>query len=641
VPVESLRRGDVQGLRAFAVLSVIFYHLHTPGFSGGFVGVDAFFVISGFLVTGMLLREIDEAGSLALLPFFARRARRLLPNAALTLLAVLLLTMALVPRYRLGWVMDDLVSAALFYSNVHFAAQAVDYFTLGQAPSPVLHFWSLSIEGQFYLLLPVLLLVICGFFATGKKSAAGIALALVFLASFTANLVISDQDQTKAFFSLWARCWQFALGGLVNFVRLPAGRRTGEALSALGLAGLALSVGLFDDALAYPGLYALLPTFSAAFVICGGGTAWLLSHPLMQWIGDRSYSLYLWHWPVILFVGEPFAQGHKWALLLLSFVIAEIAYRYVETPLRRGRRPAANASTTLMAGAAAQCLVALAALGAGPLLSSISDPQAEIAELIKSAESDLGRNYDLGCHLAYEAADIPETCVFGDTGADKTVVLFGDSHAAQWFEPLEAAASNNGWRLLAWTKSSCPSADVSVYYVPKKTVFRECDLWRQHVMNQLRVLRPSMVVLSNSSFYSGWVADRKGGKPLSDSDTLGALSAGLRSVALQLSESGAKIAVIADTPRAAPDYRDCLSRKESKACERQREEAIAQPAFETDALAGLKNVEFVNNNDEICGPRLCPLLSAGQLIYRDDHHLAAAYAKSFEPQFAELLRRVR
>ena len=637
--VESQRRGDVQGLRAVAVLSVIFYHLHVPGFSGGFVGVDAFFVISGFLVTGILLREIEQTGRLAVLPFLARRARRLLPNAALTLLAVLLLTMALLPQYRLGWILDDTISAALFYSNVHFAAQAVDYFTLGQAPSPVLHFWSLSIEGQFYLLLPVFLLVICALFKTGKRNAAGAALALVFVLSFWANLAISDQDQTKAFFSIWARCWQFALGGLANFVRLPAKRSLGRTLSAMGLTGLALSIALFDDTLAYPGFYALFPSFGAAFVICGGGAAPLLSQPVMQWIGDRSYSLYLWHWPAILFASGDFAKQHMWALLPLSFAAAEIAYRYVETPLRRSRSGAPRPALVLAAGAAVQLFVAIAAVGAGHLMSRMSDAEAKVARLIAFAEKDQGRNYELGCHLAYESSVIPDNCVFGDLGAEKTVVLFGDSHAAQWFEPLEAAASKNGWKLLAWTKSSCPSADVSVYYQPKKAVFRECDLWRQRALDRLRALRPSMVVLANSTFYSGWIADRQTAAPLNESDALKQLSGGLRSVALQLQESGSEIAVIQDTPRAAPDYRDCLSKKEAGACDRPRTEAISQPLFETDALAGLKNVEFLNNNDHICGPRFCPLFSQGQLIYRDDHHLAAAYAKSFEPQFAELLRR--
>jgi peptidoglycan/LPS O-acetylase OafA/YrhL len=642
--ILNARRGDIQGLRALAVMAVIFYHLRIPGFSGGFVGVDAFFVISGFLVTGILFREIDLTGRIMILPFLARRCRRLLPNAALTLFVALLATMLFLPRYRLDAVVGDLVSAALFYSNVHFAALTVDYFALDMPPSPVLHFWSLSIEGQFYLLLPVFLFLICKLFSEKKRTAAT-AMALVILMSFGASLAIADSDQTKAFFSIWARCWQFALGGLINVARLPAGRKIGTAISALGIAGLIACMAVLDDTLAYPGFYALLPTFSAALVIWGGSgggaVSRLLSQPAMQAIGDRSYSLYLWHWPIILIVGEQLFKGHRWALLPLTFVVAEIAYRYVEIPLRFSRGAAPNAVYVIAAGAALQCLVAAAGLGVVrlPLMTSAAD--ARIAELISSAVADKGRNYDLGCHLASEAADIPENCAFGDVGGAKTVVLFGDSHAAQWFEPLEAAASKHGWKLLAWTKSSCPSADVAIYFIPKKTEFPECDLWRQRVMSRLRAEKPALVVLANNNAYSGWINDRNTGARLYKSNALDALRQGLHSVVFQLAEAGVHTTVIADTPRAFSDYRDCISRNGGVACERQREDAIAEPKLELDALAGLQGVNIENFNDKICGLDTCPLFNGGNLIYRDSDHLAATYTQSFEPKFADMLLRAK
>ena len=290
---------EIQGLRAISVLAVIWAHAGLPGLPGGFTGVDVFFVISGFLITRLLLKEMEATGRIDLLGFWTRRVRRLLPNAYATLIGTLLLALFLFPGYSPGHLVRDVIFAALEIANFRFAARAVDYFQSEGAASPALHFWSLNVEEQFYLFWPLLLTGIGLLWREHRRRLIILALVLIWCASFSASAVITFTEQPIAYFSTGTRCWQLATGAL-----LAAGWRSIEQLPQLlrvimawgGLSAILFGMAAIDDRALYPGFLALLPALGAAALIAGFDAAKPegllrqgLSSRLMQWIGERSY----------------------------------------------------------------------------------------------------------------------------------------------------------------------------------------------------------------------------------------------------------------------------------------------------------------------------------------------------------------
>src|SRR5487761_1979555 len=348
-PAHAERRGDIEGLRAIAVVLVVLFHASIGGFSGGFVGVDVFFVISGFLITGLLLRERQASGTISLSTFYSRRARRLLPAALLVLLVTLGASILLLPPLLIPGVATDTASAALYVSNMGFAMQATDYFAVGQAPSPILHFWSLGVEEQFYLFWPVLVLIV----ARGASQPArrvGVALFAIAGTSFVFALWLTSAAQPWAFFSLPARAWELALGGILALagtrLRLVP-ERAAAAAGWIGVALIVLAATVLNETTPFPGYAALLPTVGAALVIVSGarvtaaGPARLLGTAIPRFLGRISYSLYLWHWPVLVLpavaAGLPLPLPERVALVVLAVVLAAATNRWVEDPLRRGR----------------------------------------------------------------------------------------------------------------------------------------------------------------------------------------------------------------------------------------------------------------------------------------------------------------
>ena len=368
------RRNDIEGLRALAVLLVVFFHADLLGVSGGFVGVDVFFVISGFLITGLLLRERRATGTISLRHFYARRVRRLLPASALVLVVTLFGSLLLAPPLLVPQIAHDVTAAALYVSNLSFAAQATDYFAAGSAPSPVLHFWSLGVEEQYYLLWPALILLV----TRGARlpvRRVGVVVVVVFVASLAFATWLAGVSLPWAFFSLPSRAWELALGGMLAAFEPQLSRIRSSWLACgawLGLAMIAAAGWLVTGASASPGAAALLPTFGAALVITGGlaqhrwAPARWLGSAVPRFIGKVSYSVYLWHWPLLvlpaLAIGAPLPASARLALVLASVPLAAVTNRYLEDPLRRGRligtRPRWNLA---MAGAIALVVTLTAA----------------------------------------------------------------------------------------------------------------------------------------------------------------------------------------------------------------------------------------------------------------------------------------
>jgi peptidoglycan/LPS O-acetylase OafA/YrhL len=407
-------RPDIEGLRAVAVLAVLAYHAGVPGLRGGYVGVDVFFVISGFLITGLILRELERTGAVSLPAFYARRARRLLPAAACALVATVLVSAFVLPPLRVPDIAGDGVAAALYSANIRFALQSTDYLRADLAPSPLLHYWSLGVEEQFYLFWPALLLLV----GRGRsKPTVNIAIAVVVIgiASLALAIVLTSVAAPWAFYSLPSRAWELALGAIVvvgSRAFLP-GTRLSVLAGCLGLALVCLSAAVFDTSTPFPGTAALMPTIGTAFILVAGlrrprsGVARLLALPPLRFLGKISYSLYLWHWPALLLpaaaLGRALPLRVRFALALLVIPVAAASHRWIEEPIRQGRLAALRPSRTLAMAGAISLIAAILSVGSGVVGSTrLRGPvPLDLVPSLAAAKDDLPPIYKDGCHLSY------------------------------------------------------------------------------------------------------------------------------------------------------------------------------------------------------------------------------------------------
>lgn len=640
-------RTDIQGLRAVCILSVVFYHAQLPGFSGGFVGVDAFFVVSGFLIVGMLLDEVNRTGRVDLVGFWGRRARRLLPNATVVLIATLALGAVLVPPHAWEILAAEVAFASVYLANYRFASKAVDYFHFDDPLSPALHYWSLSIEEQFYIVWPVLLLAAC-WHPRFRRSAPAILLGLIWALSFAYCMSVATNNQPLALFHTETRCWQLATGGLAAVLI----RRVGPLPSPLGwigLAALVVAVVGLNDRMAYPSTLALLPTMGTASILLTapshrGSVVTVLGRSPLQWIGARSYSWYLWHWPALVYAGMIW-PGQQSAVLLsvpLSLALAHVVFKHVEDPIRRGAvLPSPRRSLAAGSVAIAAVLACSAAFARMPNMTG--GTTAELSEALKRSSSDRGQNYADACHLGYETAPHRE-CAYGTAASPRRVVLFGDSHAAQWFPAVNAAATAAGWQFNAWTKTSCPAADVTIWYAPRRAPYTECDHWRREIMDRLTGLnRPDLVFIASLTTYDviGGLQDRRTGVPMLRDDARQAWQDGLRSTLERLASAGVPVVIVRDTPKAFRSFAACLAQGGGTACDRPRSQALEPVPSEVVVareFAG-RGVTVLDLTERICGRAVCPAMRDKMIVYADHHHVTAAFATTLSAEFGKALDR--
>ena len=350
-PEDRKFRPDVEGLRAVAVLLVLLYHAGVSPFGGGYVGVDVFFVISGFVITGLLLRERTATEHTSLIAFYGRRCRRILPAATIVIVATLIASYHWLGFIRAGQIIADARTAALFIANLHFISIGTNYLAAQRPPSPLQNLWSLSVEEQFYLVYPTFFILVA---ALGRRfdfrAKLASALVAVIIGSLVWSIYQTNTNAVVAYFSPFTHAWELALGGLVavgtpRLAKIP--RLLAGALTWAGLAAIIVAACVFTNLTPYPGWAVALPAAGAALIIGGGvpvparGAEWVLGLRPVRWIGKLSYSLYLWHWPILAIAAQqasgPLSLGTKLLLLLVALGLSIITFYAVENPIRHAR----------------------------------------------------------------------------------------------------------------------------------------------------------------------------------------------------------------------------------------------------------------------------------------------------------------
>lgn len=640
-------RQDIEGLRGLAVLMVVLFHCGFPGLPGGFVGVDVFFVLSGFLITGMLVREIQETGKVSLLQFYARRVRRLLPAFALTVVVTLAVGALIQAPHELEWAGHAGRAAALYISNIFFDVHAGDYFARSVKSNPLLHTWSLAVEEQFYVFWPLLLFLSLRWWKSTKALAG--ALSVVTLISFGIGVWFTSGGSTFAFYELPARAWEFGVGGLAWL--LPQGMlKLSRALwlvvgwlgimTVLGSTHFIAVVGDTD----FPGWVALVPVMGTAMVLVAGtefpnrGIGVVLRALWLQMLGKFSYSWYLWHWPFLVLSEVLFPTitlSGKLLVAASSLVVAGISYHVIENPIRYHpllmKRPVWSVGLAVM--------VTLCVLGTAFVSMRFAGELAKEPrmEKITAAIKDVSRLPRERCFTSIQGTEV-KTCYFGNMASEINIVLFGDSHAFNWFNPLERLVRSQGWKLTTVMKSSCRSFDIRPRG-QRAAVLDSCTTWRAEAMSQIRAMHPTVVILGNLTSSLGQ-KDRINPWVVHSLDEL-------RDATRRTLEglSGFRVAIIRDIPFFSYDIPTCLARSVRHAwypngsCEADRASVLNPAVFESEQAGarGLSNVYFIDVTDRLCQGDTCKPVQGDSIIYRDHHHLTGSFADSLMTTLTEEL----
>ncbi len=685
-------RPDIEGLRAVAVVAVVLYHAGVPGTAGGFIGVDVFFVISGFLITGLLWREVSTANTVALGRFYGARARRLLPAAATVGVLTAIAAAVVLPPLQARSVFTDGIASALYVGNYRFAIQGTDYLN-ADLPSPFQHYWSLGVEEQFYLVWPMLIIGTAWLVRRFRRSAAAqaapyaVVLALVAAASLATAVLWTRTSPPWAFFSLPTRAWELAAGGLVA-LSIQQWRQLPLLPAAIagwgGLALILLTCTQLGPATPYPGTAALLPVLGTALVIGGGcvtrslGVGRLLCRPAMRAIGRVSYSWYLWHWPVLLLMppllGEPAGLPARLAATAVSAGLAVITFHLVENPgrfaaaLRRSAKASLAVAGVASAATASACVLLLTVIpvpaGHGPAASKANfaalpstapaDPQgaavqqafAQVRDAVAAAAGLLAVPSNLdpplaqapadkaavfvnGCVRSWRDAGQPE-CAAGDIGSPTTVALIGDSHAAMWNPAFQQVAEQRHWRLETLAKVTCPMQDLPIDSPYLGREYTECEQWRGQVMARVAAEHPRLVVLDMSRRYGSDFGFASYDPAWID--TLGRTVAGLR-------RTGATVLVLGPAPDPQSPAPTCLSGhlEDATACAPNRSDAVNDGGISAEQAATTGNGgHYADLTDLFCTAERCPMIVGNTLVFRDDNHVTTEYAQLLAPVMGAL-----
>ena len=664
-------RADIQGLRAVAVALVVVYHLWPGLLPGGFVGVDVFLVISGFLITTHLVSRPPRSWA-DLAAFWARRARRLLPAALLVLTATLVATRVVAPETLWRTTASEVIASALYVQNWRLATSSVDYLAAESAASPVQHYWSLSVEEQFYLFWPLVVsgLVLLSLRAGSRRALVVPAgMAAVVLASFAWSVHATAVQPAGAYFVTPTRVWELGAGAVLAVLvadrageRRPRSAAVRSALAATGLAAVLVAATTYSSATPFPGWQATLPVLGTVAVIAARaepGEAWpvrLLAPRPVQYLGDVSYSVYLWHWPLVVLV--PFVSGgqlgrlDRAAVLVLSVVLAGLTKTLVEDRFRAARGAPGTRRSLRLAGAGMALVVGLGALQLLEVTRLEQRAEAEVAAALAAggpcfgaaalaagadcpplgtgkpvpppaqAVNDTSEAYARGCFAASPFAEV-RRCTFGDPQGTVSIALVGNSHAGHWLPALEAVAEQRGWRITTFLASECTANRTPVQWDGAEER-AGCLGWADAVLEE-----------TSGDGFDLVVTSQRNGRPAvgrSYADSRPAWLEGYREVVSGWERAGTYVLVLHDTATPGATLEsvpDCLAEHpdDPLECSGPRSAWVPDdPLAQAVGEAGSERLTVLDLNDRLCDGAVCLPVVGGVTVYSDASHLTATFA---------------
>ena len=609
---------QIQGLRALAALLVTLFH--AKWVNGGFIGVDIFYVISGFLITGLLMREIERTGTINFKEFYARRFKRLLPTSFFVLAVTAIFSWLLLPATMRSSLGRDVIAASLYVSNYLFAWWQADYQNLDATPSPVIHYWSLAVEEQFYLLWPLLILT---FFIVATKLKKKITLTLsvgtITAFSFAFSIYQTETSPIWAFYSLPTRAWELGLGALL--VLIPP-IRTRKFIGLLGFIFIIISAFIFGETTAFPGFNAVLPVMGTVMLIATINT-WppflndVANSRLFQWLGEISYPLYLWHWPLLVlpstYFARPLAVYERILAIIATIILADLTHRFIEEPFRKTKTiPTLVFKRTV--------IITLVSVMIGTTIIFSSSDKIDVSGIngaVSLAEIKARPLvYDDGCHANYAQTQSAK-CEYANIKSQRTIVLYGDSHAAQWFPALVEIATRSGYKLVSLTKSACPSVD-TVRLDQGGFKMSRCNQWRINSIKRIQQIKPDVLIMSSFQYFS---------QPPRFSDREKWWNDGQRKLLTQVSNASPHLIYLTDTPHPLRDIPACLANYSISKCNTtQRSENLSISGF-----------EVIDPNSWLCS-RVCPAVKDGVVAYRDASHISVDIAIALIPRLTQALR---
>jgi peptidoglycan/LPS O-acetylase OafA/YrhL len=671
-PGDRKFRPDVEGLRAVAVGLVVLFHAGIPHLTGGYVGVDVFFVISGFVITGLLLRERSGTGRTSILGFYARRVRRILPAATLVIVATVAAAYVVLGVVSGNYVADDGRWAAVFLANFHFEALGTNYFSSGRPPSPLQNYWSLSVEEQFYVVYPTLFLLVArvrGRFSLRTRMS--VALGVVIVASYWLSVTQTASHPASAYFSPFTRAWELALGALVAvsttwLKHLPA--QVAALLTWAGLAAIVTSAFVFNAQTAYPGSLVAVPVVGAGLIIAGGvavpraGAESLLGLGPFRWLGKLSYSLYLWHWPILIIAAEQVGKtslpvGDNLLLVVIAVLLSMATYHLVENPIRHWRLPSRTsvaAGVALVLSTVLVLSLAIAAGSASPTHNQVVPAANEqvvldqvaaatkITTIPKSVEqAGFGANDYWGG--AYESArcqaNVTQSrenlCDIGDPAGQQLMVVYGDSHALMWIPPLEAIANAEHWRLVVLGKWACPAIRSSVGFENLSGLDTSCDKWHSWATSWINENKPSLLVFSQADFYTTPAPQGSAPRPFTASEW----RHGLDALFTSFKVPNMRMVLLGTTPILAQVAPVCLAAHPNavQACSTPAQSAVPPLSKVDHSTAVAEHVEYVDTTPWFCS-NMCTAVIGSNAVYDvSGQHVSGSWAQYLQNVLAQAL----
>lgn len=642
-------RNDIQGLRAVGAIIIMVFHIWFNKVSGG---VDVFFVVSGYLMTGIILKGYFIKGTISTLPFWGGIIKRVAPSAYVVLGATLVVSYLITSPLIIYSVIHEIIASALHIENLWLIRLSVDYLSSGRLPSPVQQFWALSIQIQFYIVFPFIIIFLA-YLSKKKQTSAPLFLGVtaIILASLIYAVIAVQDNPAMSYFSPLSRIWEFFFGAL-SFLIVSNIKKI-KYRSLLGVLGIALIVGgaiFIPTGAAFSGVVSLIPVLGATFIILSGagGNGVInkaLANKFLVFLGGISFTVYLWHWPILIFYRDYFGHEsvsvlHGLAIILVSVILAYLTSKKIESPFRKIPRekvlinfsigilffiPIAVAAFAFRYEVLSTTENTIAKLESKPVVPYSGDSIYVEDEAFEPERSRLmtikqrvPAPYENGCNQSATGTEVT-TCSYGDLESDREIVLVGGSHAVQWVTALDEIGKNNDFKIISMTKAHCPLGVV-------EGSNESCHEWNKRALTEIIDINPDAII-TNSTRTS---IDEAEFVPESYVDSWETIAA-----------NGINVIGIRDNPRFVFDVPECLYRNRNamdvEACSIDREDAL----LATDPAIGHKDIiESIDMSDMLCTTDTCLTSFSGKIMYRDAEHISVEYAHFIKDNLEGKLKEV-